>query len=519
MDPNSNKAVSHASPPTLGNALQLANMTPVALEDTARMPNGTIREVVGFNFSTRSLQTLAAFESPLQTSTLYTASSSTSLDSHPSATSKVVTNVTLPPNYRNMVSSDLGGLTTGYNLAIPAAYSNSSVTSSMSGDSTSTSKLIAGHSGSGNGGRKIGEANAETSAIMQNPGKKTTTTAIKPVRRGNPKMVRLKQSIIPVKGDAVIQSSTAAPTPSCSLPRGPLGTAPLSTSEHIKIGYHKNKDSVKMGNISNFAAPTPNSRPSSSTLTRSLLPSLSEEEPLLFRPGNTSTSDTLSNPRSTARTELTARMTKSWLSRFYQQLENARSDAMNRASNISSGSRAPAGLPGMSADFVCSATITAEQFNVAVTFVIARIHTLIQGDDWIGLVKEEDIEEVTEIGGGVWEVSTRLQVIDDAARSIGGSRTNKTRKCIYTVIGETGEVIERSEASDSALRADWRSYIAAVRNDDTIALLDYLKTKDNTSYPHGIATGWSAKAKIDEKLEKEYHMAERYVLSNVMPNR
>ncbi|KAJ9095318.1 hypothetical protein QFC21_005684 [Naganishia friedmannii] len=500
--------------PALANALQLSDMTPATLGDTTQTTTGAL-DGHEFTFPTQPLATAAVytFESP--SGSFNTASQSASLTSRPSTASNVTSRVILSRNQVLACGSEVTGLTTGYNLALPSTRSTPSVPQPKRSNMTSSSQASVGNPSVTKEAAKMGEAEPEASVAATNPGKKTTTPVFKPLRRGNPKMAPILKSVIPQE-DAIFQSKAATSATPFSLPRIPPGTAPLSTSEHIKIGRRKNTGGLKVGNISKFTAPAPNQHSGSSTMPQTLLPSLSDEEPLLFKHGHTSS--TIINAKSTARLELTARMKKSWLYRFHQQLANARSDAMNQSPNTSGGSRSPTGLPGMSAEFVCSATTTSEQFNVAITFVIARIHTLIQGDDWIGLIKEEDVEEVTMIGGGVWEVSTRLKVLDGVGGNIGGPSAFKTRKCIFTVIGETGEVIGRSEASGSQLRADWRSYIAAVQNDATVSLLDHLKTKDDTSYPHGIAAGWSVKAKTDPRLEEEYHMAERYVLSNVMPN-
>ncbi|KAJ9111242.1 hypothetical protein QFC22_006542 [Naganishia vaughanmartiniae] len=487
-----------AAPPVLGNALQLTNMDPATLLQGTNASTSTIGEH-GSALPMRFQPTAHLLSFPTQVNPSHTSSKSTSRNSRPSTTaSNFVTKVILPGNRALDEEAEHATLTTGYNLALPSGQLLDSTIQSMNSDATDETAI------------------AKTSAMVQSSEREGTTLTVKPLRRGNPKMGPLKKSVIPCD-DTTLRSSTSSSTASFGLPRIVPGTAPLSTSEHIKINVRKNTIGVKLGNISKFAAPALIQHPASSHSTKILLPSLSEEEPLLFK--CEWTSDTISTAKSTgARTDLTARMTKSWLYRFYQQLASARSDAMNQSPHTSSGSRSPTGLPGMSAGFVYSATTIPEQFNVAITFVIARIHTLIQGDDWIGLIKEEDVEKVTKIGGGIWEVATRLQVIDDTARNIGGPSAFKTRKCIYTVIGETGEVIAKSEANDSRLRAEWRSYIAAIQNDATISLLDYLKTKDDTSYPHGIAAGWSVKAKRDPRLEEAYHMAERYILSNVMPN-
>lgn len=495
--------------PAPKNALQLTNMTAVALNTPAEPSTRNDANVSDPSTHSQSTAVLRSF-STYDTSSSTAFQSASSHDFRPSAMSKVLTRAILPRNHDQTANSEHTGMTTGYSLAIPTPASNSALQAEEN-DSTSISKIS-----TKNTSIKTAGAQMKT-AIARASGKKATVHAFKPVRRVNPKMAPLKHSIIPADVDAIFQSSIATSATSFSLPRISSGTAALSTSEHIKIGRCKDIGDVKLGNIAKFAASTPNQHPGSSNLPKTILPSLSYEEPLLFTHNHSS--DEVINARSTVRAELTVRMEKSWLYRFYQQIANARFDAMKQSRNASTGSRTPTGLPGMSAEFVCSAVTTSKQFDVAITFVIARIHTMIQGDDWIGLIKEEDVEDVTNVGGGIWEVSTRLRMLDIAARNIGGPSAFKSRKFIYTVIGETGEVIARSEGSDPQLRADWRSYIATVQTDATTSLLDYLKTKDDTSYPHGIAAGWSAKAKTDPKLEEEYRMARRYVLSNVMPNR
>jgi hypothetical protein len=46
-----------------------------------------------------------------------------------------------------------------------------------------------------------------------------------------------------------------------------------------------------------------------------------------------------------------------------------------------------------------------------------------------------------------------------------------------------------------------------------------VKTKDDIAYPHGIAAGWSKVTGSKANPLEVYRLAEKYVLSNVMPNR
>lgn len=209
-------------------------------------------------------------------------------------------------------------------------------------------------------------------------------------------------------------------------------------------------------------------------------------------------------------------MRKSWLNRFYQEVAKGRKDTLLPDPNIGSGSRSPTGLPGMAPEFVYAATTGPEQFDVATVFVIARLHTRIQLNDWESIVQDEQVILVTRQGGGVWKVSTRTQ-IQHQARKFGNPTTAKAETDTYFVIGDTGEVIGKGE--EDRLRLDWEHLLSEGSKDGRKPLIEMLRTKDELAYPRGIAAGWTKLAKKDSAWMEEYRMAEKYVLSNVMPNR
>lgn len=238
-----------------------------------------------------------------------------------------------------------------------------------------------------------------------------------------------------------------------------------------------------------------------------------QEEPLLCGPvpETSSAQDIIKSKQ-----EAIARMRKSWLNRFYQQVAKGRKDTLLPDPNLGSGSRSPAGLPGMAPEFVYAATTGPEQLDVAIVFVIARLHTQIQMNDWEAIVKDEQVVSVKRSGGGVCKVSTRTQP-QGQARKFGYATTAKVETDSYFVIGDTGEVIGKGE--EDKLRPDWQHLLAEGRKDGGKPLIGMLRTKDELAYPRGIAAVWTKLAKKDSAFMEEYRMAEKYVLSNVMPNR
>lgn len=170
----------------------------------------------------------------------------------------------------------------------------------------------------------------------------------------------------------------------------------------------------------------------------------------------------------------------------------------------------------MAAEFVFASTTGPEQLDIATIFVIARLHTRIQMNDWEAIVKDEQVISVTKRGSGIWKVSTRTH-IQDHGRKLGPSSTTKAETETYFVVGVTGEVIGKGD--DVTLRSDWQNLLSEGSNDGGKALIELLRTKDDLAYPRGIAAEWTKVAKKDGALLEEYRMAEKYVLSNVMPNR
>lgn len=202
------------------------------------------------------------------------------------------------------------------------------------------------------------------------------------------------------------------------------------------------------------------------------------------------------------------------MNRFYEQLEAARKDSAALDPTTTS-SRSPIGLPGMTSDFMHSSTTGPEQLDIAVVFVIARLHTQIGLDDWDAIVKDEPVHSTTKLGGGVWRIVTRTQNRTLSKRRVASS-VLKTEFATYFVIGDTGEIIAKGD--ETALRQDWRLYLSENSKISENNLMLCVKTKDDVAYPHGIAAGWTKSAKVPDLLEN-YRLAEKYILSNVMPNR
>lgn len=209
------------------------------------------------------------------------------------------------------------------------------------------------------------------------------------------------------------------------------------------------------------------------------------------------------------------RINKSWLTRFYDQLATARKDTMAQNPNLAS-SRTPIGLPGMTAEFVHSSTTGTEQLDVAVVFVMSRLYTQIGIDDWEAIVRDEPVHAATKVGGGLWKIVTRTQT-REVSRRRGLPSPVKTELATYFVIGETGEII--AKGGEKALRRDWRLYLSEHSNSAEETLMNTVKTKDDIAYPHGIAAGWTKTVNRKPDLAENYRLAEKYVLSNVMPNR
>jgi hypothetical protein len=126
---------------------------------------------------------------------------------------------------------------------------------------------------------------------------------------------------------------------------------------------------------------------------------------------------------------------------------------------------------------------------VAVRFVVARLHTLLQ----LGTVDFDSNWGYNVLGcevvrGDVWRV--KIQFDGD-----GASEGGKGKEEEYYVVGTTGEPIPPT-------RADWAARLAAP---NARKWIDYVKTKDDVPYVKGKGT--------DEGL------AERVVLANCALNR
>ncbi|KAI5450161.1 hypothetical protein NCC49_003310 [Naganishia albida] len=323
-------------------------------------------------------------------------------------------------------------------------------------------------------------------------------------------MAPLKKSVVSTFARPAITASQPL-----TVPHLPLGTVPFASSPHIVPVKGKPVSTEKKKLPRAFVAPAympPSIKPKSPP--ESAVPAtLCQEEPLLCGPvpEDSSAADIVKSKQVAI-----ARMRKSWLNRFYQQIAKARTDTLSGNSNFDGGTRSPSGLPGMASDFVFAPTTGPTELDVATVFVVARLHTRIQMNDWESIVKDEQVMSVTKRGGGIWKVSTRTH-IHGLARQFGCPLPQKTETDTYLVIGDTGDVI--GKGNEDTLRIDWKNLLSEDSRDSGKALIELLRTKDDLSYPHGIAAGWTRVAKKGEALMDEYRMAEKYVLSNVMPNR
>ncbi|GHJ89471.1 hypothetical protein NliqN6_5873 [Naganishia liquefaciens] len=331
-----------------------------------------------------------------------------------------------------------------------------------------------------------------------------------PTRKRDSKRAPVRFSVVPCLPQSVTASQTAS-----QVPHLPLGTVPLAKTTKTAV---KNK-SIAMQKprnqpVKNFVAPAfvkavIHSAQSARNSLAEISPCL--EEPLLSGRALTacSTSENLKSKQNAIE-----RIQKSWLTRFYNQLAAARKDMVARNPNLAS-SRSPAGLPGMTAEFVHSSATGPEQLDIAVVFVIGRLYSQIGMDDWEAIVKEELVFSTTNAGGGLWEIVTRTQTREVSKRR-GLPSPIKTELATYFVIGETGEVLTKGD--EKSLRQDWRLYLAENSISAENTLMNAVRTKDDLAYPHGIAAIWAKSTSRQTDLADSHRLAEKYVLSNVMPN-
>lgn len=209
-------------------------------------------------------------------------------------------------------------------------------------------------------------------------------------------------------------------------------------------------------------------------------------------------------------------------------------------------------------------TESAESLNVAMRFVVARIHTRFQLGEWKDPVGFAPVQRVKKLCDGIWVAETLEMTVDrakgESETSISKTKgkrkgqakgkpnvkaknivttedtpTNQTRVVRYLLVGETGDVISRFEQpidiftpTDIALgnfdlRPDWRAYLQSKIDISRVpslsaTLLDRVRTKNPDEYPQGISRTWLKRMEhdIDSDLVR---LAKRYVLGNVVLNR
>ena len=211
---------------------------------------------------------------------------------------------------------------------------------------------------------------------------------------------------------------------------------------------------------------------------------------------------------------------------------------------------------------------SAESLNVAIRFVIARIHTQFQLGEWQDPVGFAPVRSVQKVCYGIWVAETlrfkkdrsdcQVESAVDAIRrkSIPKGKGNGIAKVRdrptdtkmmqdegsierpivrYLLVGETGDVISKSEwpgdapmscdiaLSDFHLRQDWHAYLKCMMEEAQVAatevtLLDRVRTKNPEDYPRGIARTWLDRMK-DSMNADVVRVAKRYILSNVVLNR
>lgn len=348
---------------------------------------------------------------------------------------------------------------------------------------------------------------------MQNP-KETSCSKAYLTRKRDCNRAPVRFSVVPNLSQLAPASQDTS-----QVPHLPLGTALAASTSETAVTAKSTRSTAtrkpKKQQVKNFVAPAFVQPAIESTqVARNLFIETSpcREEPLLSGPAATASSIT---DRLRLKQDAVERIKKSWLTRFYDQLATARKDTVARNPNLAS-SRTPIGLPGMMAEFVHSCTTGTEELDVAVVFVIARLHIQIGTDDWEAIVKDELVHAARKVGGGLWMIVTRTQTREVSKRR-GLPAPIKTELATYFVIGGTGEIIAKGD--EKALRQDWRLYLSENSNSTEETLMNSVKTKDDIAYPHGIAAGWTKTVNRKPDLAENYRLAEKYVLSNVMPNR
>lgn len=205
-------------------------------------------------------------------------------------------------------------------------------------------------------------------------------------------------------------------------------------------------------------------------------------------------------------------------------------------------------------------TQSAENLNVAIRFVVARLHTRFQLGEWQDPVGYPPVQHAQKLCDGIWVVETNEFMVNKLKPELEASTTSTKTKIKakgrgkvkvpvvakvthpdvpsivrYLIVGETGDVISRFEQpldlftpfditlSNFGLRPDWQAYLESKTDisrcpSTSAVLLDRVRTKHEEDFSQGIARIWLKRmeANLDADVVR---MAKRYVLSNVVLNR
>jgi hypothetical protein len=208
---------------------------------------------------------------------------------------------------------------------------------------------------------------------------------------------------------------------------------------------------------------------------------------------------------------------------------------------------------------------SAENLNVAIRFVVARLHTRFQLGEWQHPVGHPPVQYAQKLCDGIWVVKTNEFMVNKLKSELEASTTSasttSTKTKIkakgrgkvkvpvvaevthpdvpsivrYLIVGETGDVISRFEQpldlftpsdialSNFGLRPDWQAYLESKTDisrcpSTSAVLLDRVRTKHEEDFSQGIARIWLKRmeANLDADVVR---VAKRYVLSNVVLNR
>ena len=203
---------------------------------------------------------------------------------------------------------------------------------------------------------------------------------------------------------------------------------------------------------------------------------------------------------------------------------------------------------------------SAENLNVAIRFVVARLHTRFQLGEWQDPVGFPPVQHVQKLCDGIWVVETNEFMVNKLKPELEASATSTKTKTKakgrgkvkvpvvtevthpdvpsivrYLIVGETGDVISRFEQpldlftpsditlSNFGLRPDWQAYLESKTDisrcpSTSAVLLDRVRTKYEEDFSQGIARIWLQRmeANLDADVVR---VAKRYVLSNVVLNR